>query len=108
MCINGRFVYAIKHKPLKAGHANTEAYVDNQRGLDGRLRAKGPQEEIGRNDSPQKQSCEVYDPLSAISRSKWNFAAVGFARAFLKTKPLQREIYGEPPIFAGKNPEAMR
>ena len=47
VCINGRFVYEIKHKPLKAGHAKTDAYVDNVRRIDARFRAKGPQDALG-------------------------------------------------------------
>ena len=38
--INGRFVYAIKHKPLQAGHAKTEAYIDRQRRPDARFARK--------------------------------------------------------------------
>ena len=37
VCINGRFVYAIKNKPLKDGHAETDAYIDSPRRLDARL-----------------------------------------------------------------------
>ena len=33
--IDGRFLHTIKPKPLKAGHAKTDAYIDNQRRLGG-------------------------------------------------------------------------
>ena len=42
VCINGRFVYTIKHKPRKTGNTKTEAYIDNQRRLDARLRKMPP------------------------------------------------------------------
>ena len=51
VCIDGRSVYIIKHKPLKSGHAKTEAYIDSQRRLDARMCVKGLQEEI-RTKSP--------------------------------------------------------
>ena len=40
VCIHGRFVYAIKRKPLKDAHAQTETCVDNQRRLDARFFCK--------------------------------------------------------------------
>ena len=38
--INGRFVYTRKHKPLKAGHVKTDAYIENRRRLDSRFARK--------------------------------------------------------------------
>ena len=36
--IDGRLVYAINHKPSKAGHAKTEEYIDSQGRLDALFR----------------------------------------------------------------------
>ena len=47
VCINGRFVYTAKRKPVKAGHTKTESYVDDQRRLDARFCAISFQEEVG-------------------------------------------------------------
>ena len=35
-CINGRLANTAKHKPAKAGHVKTEAYIDNRRRLNAR------------------------------------------------------------------------
>ena len=40
VCINGGFFYATKHKPLKAGHARVDAYVDGRGMLDARFCVK--------------------------------------------------------------------
>ena len=37
VCINGRFAYTTKQKPLGAWHAKTEAYVGEHRMLDERF-----------------------------------------------------------------------
>ena len=37
VCINGRFVYATKHKQLRESRAITEAYMDDRRMLDARF-----------------------------------------------------------------------
>ena len=37
VCINGRFVYTNKQKPLGDGHTKTDAYVDNRGILDARF-----------------------------------------------------------------------
>ena len=37
VCINGRFVYNIKHKPWESGHAKTEAYIDSRSRLGARV-----------------------------------------------------------------------
>ena len=52
VCINGRFVYEIKHMPLGDGHARTDAHIDDQSRVGARFCAKGPQEAIGANASP--------------------------------------------------------
>ena len=41
VCINGRFVYTMKRKAIWVGHTNTEAYIDDERRLDARLRVSG-------------------------------------------------------------------
>ena len=41
LCIDGRFVYTVMHKLLKAGHVKTEAYMDNQRRSDTRFDVEG-------------------------------------------------------------------
>ena len=51
VCINGSFLYAIKHKHLKSGRAKTEAYIDIRRMLDARFRVDCFQYEIGSNVS---------------------------------------------------------
>ena len=38
----------------------------------------------------------------------WNFWLVGVPKAFLKAKPLEREIYVELPLFPEKIPETLR
>ena len=42
-CIDGRFVYAMGHNPLKSGHVRTDAYIDGPGRLGARFRAKGSQ-----------------------------------------------------------------
>ena len=64
VCINGRFVYAIKYKPLKAGRAKTDAYVDNRRRLESRFCAKCFHEEIDANDASPKNAVTEFKRLS--------------------------------------------
>ena len=52
--INGRFAYAIKHKPPEAGREKTDAYVDDRRMLDGRFPTNGFREAIGANSPGPK------------------------------------------------------
>ena len=59
VCINGMFVYTIKHKPLEAGHPKTDAYVADQRMPDARFRLKCSQGELVRILLPRKHSCRV-------------------------------------------------
>ena len=51
VCINARFVYTIKHKPLEAGHSKTDAYIDGRGWPGARIRAICPQEIIREKDS---------------------------------------------------------
>ena len=37
VCIEGSFVYAVKHTPFKAGHERTDAYTDDQGSLGARF-----------------------------------------------------------------------
>ena len=82
VCINGRFAYAVKRKPLKAGHVKTEAYIDSERRLDGRFCAKGFQEAVSTNDVPTAQLQSLRAPLSVISYRKWNFRVVDVYMVF--------------------------
>ena len=60
MCINGRLVYTIKHKPMQGGHAKTDAYTDNRRMIDARFSEwKARREAIGGIRIPQHYSYGV-------------------------------------------------
>ena len=48
VCINRRFAYTAKQRPLKAGRAKTEEYIDIAGRADSRFCAKGCQR--GRGD----------------------------------------------------------
>ena len=57
VCINGRFVYATNHKPLTAGHARTDEYIDDIIRLDARSCVKGfPEAIYGVALPPQQKS----------------------------------------------------
>ena len=59
VCINGRFVYTLKHKALKAGRVKTASCIENESLLDARFCEKGFQEAIGANASapPAQLQC---------------------------------------------------
>ena len=67
VCIIGRFVYTMRRKPLKAGRANTEAYIDNERSLDARFCAKVPQEEAVPNSPPHAAKLKSLSVLLPIT-----------------------------------------
>ena len=51
VCINGRFFYTIKHKPMNDGHTRTESYIDGRRWLDARFCMNGYRESAGANSA---------------------------------------------------------
>ena len=108
VCINGRFVYEIKHKPLKAGHAKTDAYVDNVRRIDARFRAKGPQDALGGEwFFPNIRVAKFKSLASSRSIQKMELQGHGWPNSILKAKPLGMQIYVLPPLFTVNNPETM-
>ena len=55
VCINGRFGYTSKHKPLKDGHARADGYIGDQRRLDSSFCVKFHPAAIGET-SPKQHS----------------------------------------------------
>ena len=109
VCVSGMFVYDIKHKRSKDGHAKTESYIDSQRRLGARYFVMCFQDEIGANayaETTQLKSLRV--SLSCVTYRKWKLRGMDFSRTALYSKPQGREIYAAPPLFPGKNPDTRR
>ena len=94
VCIDGMFVYTSKHTPLQSGHSKTDAYVDDQRGLDARFRAKGRSPRrcgrwVGGGDSPAPTAKLriLRADVSFTAYRKWDFTVMGVSRDFLKSDP---------------------
>ena len=103
VCINGRFVYAIKHKPLKAVHARSDAYVGGQGRLDARLRAKGSQEAIVENaSSPSEKLRRLRVSVAEISYLKWNSIVMDASGEFSEWAPLGRERFTSRALYFRK------
>ena len=81
--IEGRFVYAAENKPISSDHAQTGAYVGENRKIDARFRVKRFQEFVETNASaPTAQLQRIRVALSVIAYRKRNFRAMDVSRAF--------------------------
>ena len=106
-CIDGRFVYTINHKHSKSGHTK-QGHIGNRRRLAGRFCVKSPQGEIGEETPPPESTVGGLGvSLSVVSYRTWSCRVAGVSGAFLKSKPLVRNIYAETPLFPEINPDAM-
>ena len=77
--------------------------MDENRELDGRLRANGLQEYVGGNASvPTAQFQGIGAALPIISFRRWDFSAMDVSRAYSKPAPLQGAIYVIPPYAAAR------
>ena len=66
--------------------------------LDARFCVKGFQELVEANAaSPTAQLQSIRIALAVIAYRKWNFRAVDVSRAFLRSKPLERNTYVKLP-----------
>ena len=107
--VNGRFVYAKKHKSAQEGRAKTEEYIDSERRLVARFCLTGPQESVRNNASaPTSQFRSFGVLLSIIAHIKWNLRAMDGPMEVLKSKHLWRNIYLAPSIFTKTNHETTR
>ena len=66
MCISGRLVCAVKHKPLGAGCGKTESCIDNARRLGARFCAGGFQDAIGTNSSAPSEQLPSFRVFLAV------------------------------------------
>ena len=102
VCIDGRFVYAMKHNPLKAAPTKTEAYTDDQRWRDALLGVEVFQESSGGGGFFANSTIKsLIVLLSSIAYRKWNFRVMGVLGAFLQSNPLDRDISAAPTICGG-------
>ena len=88
----------MKNKPISAGHTKTSAYVEENRKLDARFRAKGSQEFSETNASaPTVQLQSIMSVLAVVAYRMWNFRAMDVSRAFRGPGALKRDAYARPP-----------
>ena len=91
----GRFVYAIKINPFRREYEKTSAYLDENRKLGARFCVEGLQEVVEDNAAaaPTVQLQSIRIALAVIANRKWNFRVMDVSRAFLRSKPLERDTY---------------
>ena len=86
------------NKPISSGHTKTNAYVDENRKSDARFFVIRLQECADQNASPPTvQLQRIRMCLAVIAYRKWNFRVTVVSRAFLMSKPLERNTYANLP-----------
>ena len=97
-------MYTIKNKPLSAGYGKTGAYLGENRKLDARFCVKGFQELVEANAAaPTVQLQSIRIALAVIAYRGWNFRVMDVSRAFLMSKPLERNTYAKLPDGADQD-----
>ena len=98
LIIDGRFVYAMKNKPVPSIEEMTGAHVDLNRKLDARLCARGFRETMTENVSaPTVDIATIRVALGIIPIKKWSFRVIDISRAYLQAHDLERTVILQPP-----------
>ena len=106
LIIDGRFVYAMKNKPVSKIVDTTGAHVDLERKLDARLRARGFRETMTENVSaPTVDIATIRVALGITPIKKWNFRVTDISRAYLQAHNLERTVILQPPKGVENDPE---
>ena len=106
-CINGRFFYSARHKPLNDGHARADAYIDDQSWLGARFCVKGFQEAIGGNAyAPTEKLQSLRVCLSIIAYRKWNLMGNGCFEGLLEVESIRTRYLRSAAFISGKGPAA--
>ena len=81
----------------------TGAYLDENRKLGAMFREEGFHELVESNASaPTVQLQSIRIASAVIAYRKWNFSAMDVSRAFLRSKPLERNTYAKLPDGVGQ------
>ena len=99
--LTGRFVYAIKKKPVEKESDWTGAHVDWDRKLDARLRIRGFLEDLDKSASaPTVCINTIRSIFSLVPVLGWDFRVLDISRAYLQSNDFFRTAYMKPPAQA--------